>query len=153
MLLSDAYDILSESVSTCLQTTSASLTKRALHRHLIASLGEHLECKTVEQSVGTILYRRGGDTPKALSEALANQCHTKLTRTHVHTCKPTCAADATTPTCTVDPNKPTNQATEDWLFSVGDMVNNKVHSRTKHNHSTYPRLMLRLITRTREERK
>ena len=71
---------------------------------------------------------KGGDTLKALSRALSNERHTRLAHVH-NTHKSTGAADATIPTCTVDLSEPTtHQTTEDRLFTMCDMVNNRVHS-------------------------
>ena len=68
VLLSDAHDshILLRSYLNPHKTPTLTVSKRALHKHLISSLQEHLECKTVEQSVGIILYRKGGDIMKSL---------------------------------------------------------------------------------------
>ena len=102
ILLSDAYDIFTQSItesSTLPQITpNATLSKRAFHKHLISSLQEHLECRTVEQSVGIILYRKGGDTLNSLSKSLAKQRHARV----IHAHKPTPTTDPNKPMCTTD---------------------------------------------------
>ena len=75
ILLSDAYDMFTQSItesSTPPQITpNATLSKRAFHKRLISSLQEHLECRTVEQSVGIILYR----TATNVMDPLPPQCN------------------------------------------------------------------------------
>ena len=72
ILLSDAYYMFTQSItesSTLPQITpNATLSNHAFHKHLISSLQEQLECRTVEQSVGIILYRKGGDHLVSISE-------------------------------------------------------------------------------------
>ena len=78
LLLSDAYQ---ELITTLQQTLTkivcdstinptSLVTKHHYHQYLVSNLQEHLECKIKEQSVGTILFRKGGDIMKALSRSL-----------------------------------------------------------------------------------
>ena len=163
VLLSDAHDSLAHSLTELSQpsqnTNAVTVSKRALHKHLISSLQEHLECKTVEQSVGIILYRKGGDIMKSLSRVLANQRRMRLT------VNPTTDTNST----------PTTDSDNNMLHTVCDLVNDRVHNaidkilQQDKNHpvdlstinfeqemaNTDPTVwqMLRLLTRTREERK
>ena len=174
ILLSDAYDIFTQSItesSTLPQITpNATLSKRAFHKHLISSLQEYLECRTVEQSVGIILYRKGGDTLKSLSKSLAKQRHARV----IHAHKPTPTTDPNKPMCTADTTNQTTDA-EDGLLTLCNMVNDQVHNaidKLLQQDREQPLdlsiidieqqiaradptvwQMLRLIARTREERK
>lgn len=115
VLLSDTHDTLTSSPTELSQhsqtTNTATVSKRVLHKHLISSLEEHLECKTAEQSVSIFLYRKGGDIMKSLSKALATQCRMRLT------------VDAPT-----DTNSTPKTDCNNMLHTVCDLVNDRVHS-------------------------
>ena len=118
MLLSDAYDRFSNFITECSQNTnSATMSKRVFHKHLISSLHEHLECKTVEQSVGIILYCKNGKVMKSLSKSLSHQRHARLTQS--------------TGTCMVDTSETTSATTytnNEMLLTVSDTINDRVHN-------------------------
>ena len=115
VLLSDPNDTLTLSLTELSQHSqtinTATVSKRALHKYLISSLEEHLECRTAEQLVGNILLRKGGDIMKSLSNALATQHRMRLT------------VDATT-----DTNSTPKTDTDNVLHTVCDLVNDRMHS-------------------------